>query len=1130
MQARQRAGTYLEPKSFFPQVLACRRRPPRDTLRLAGSMHIVPAWAAAVIAPATPLHMHDWSGFLPVRGTTPGCSLSHYVLFDVQGHVRIRRAVADWTLTEIIADVLSLLPDTVSIRVLARILPGLPALQLVARPRSAPAEMGVLPVDLRPTGGMICTLLVPGGATQQDVVHKVVNECRTPPVDLSVARGGVFARLPLVADDADHLHSGAPTAQATRPGPVTTTTTTEVMAWAGGAPMDMPHRITVLTRHGPVEGAVLSGRADLPSQLEPILTHILRYGHAPRQSAVVLARVQPTTQDRTFQTLFIWANRCPRVASVVVDRRLLGQGLDLVEVPEGTEPRHLLTAQDRQQGFEFSVNGVAAPAWRRWLRTGDVIQLMRTRISPPVWSTGFVMDFFPEARAFTVPLHLLDVEPVAAEVPDDNLAVANAASIRGQLEYFMARRLDELGRPGLGTHHVVVQGPTHGDLYLHISQPLTPDVAQVEEYLQATTFWDRQLLVHDTDHSVGYVSYFASSQPNTRLYTALVPTPTVDSTLVFQIDPHEPHLSRHVFLMGHLRPAPVRRLRQGLFIEMRHVDLPQEPGLQLLQTHVQVRRKASPDVTVLPRRPADMHSAVEGGSLSILPAPPRVSDAPQSSGLRVLSVQGRMRRTEASADVAPCLNSTNPCQAVEGGSMSILPAPLTAHNVVTPFGRRQLHAALQLGPAPTPLPASQPFSVAGPVGTEPTSDVTGVEVLAVAAEGFGVPASLSVAGHTSLAPGSPQTQVPACVLHLDQLIPHVSAPAVPLAGTPEASLQFPLPDDIEQHAFEGFEIAQCQRQVSPEVVLHPAAASLLQGLPVASVGSRPEALMCFVDGSFDGHAAAWAVACVGLHLGQWHWFGYRSGPLPTRLEAGSVFPAEVFAQFVALGTIASCAVPGAIFYDSQSAALVSHAATALVAQDPLTAAAASLTAYIRVQRRQLAFVYTKSHVHHPGNELADGLAVAARKAPGTAAPLDFDVARDILERSYDWLWLRPAARSHSVWPSVDADGATVPCGRASAAVYPTPAAWAALPETAPTASRTCIQAEFLTYNTLSCRTSLQRHCLQAFMLGRRASVLALQETRQDAEPISQVGPVIRVASQPDQGQLPLGSGKAIYYF
>ena len=330
---------------------------------------------------------------------------------------------------------------------------------------------------------------------------------------------------------------------------------------------------------------------------------------------------------------------------------------------------------------------------------------------------------------------------------------------------------------------------------------------------------------------------------------------------------------------------------------------------------------------------------------------------------------------------------------------------------------------------------------------------------------------------------------------------------------------FPLPEDIEHFAFEGFEIERCQRWVSPKVNLHPAAASLLQGLPVAIVGTRPEALMCFVDGSFVGTSATWAVAFIGLHLGQWCWFGYRSGPLPSQLEAGSVFPAEVFAQFVALGTIASCEVPGAVFYDSQSAALVAHAATSQVAQDPLTAAAASLTAYIRVQCRQLAFVYTKAHEHHPGNELADSLAVAAHKVPSTAAAFDFDVARDILGRSYEWLWLRPAARNHPAWPSLNDDGATVPCVRAPAGVHSTPAAWAALPENAPATSRACIQAEILTYNTLSCRTSLQRHCLQTFMLGRRASVLALQETRQDADPISQVGPIIRVASQPDQGQL-----------
>ena len=268
--------------------------------------------------------------------------------------------------------------------------------------------------------------------------------------------------------------------------------------------------------------------------------------------------------------------------SVVVDRRLIGQGLDLVEVPEGTMPSRVLTATDRAQNREISINGVAAPAWRRWLRTGDVVQVMRKRISPPVWTAGAAMDFFPEARALTVPLDLLDVEQLPASASDDYLHT-NAASIKGQLEYFMARRLDELGRFAPHNQYVVVQGPTHGDLFLHTPQHLSPSAAQVEAFLQATTFWDAQLLVHDTDYSAGPVSFFATSQPNNRLHTALVPSTSLVNTVVFQIDPLDPQISGHVFLDSHVRPAPIRHLRQGLFIEMRHVSLPAEPGLQLLQ-------------------------------------------------------------------------------------------------------------------------------------------------------------------------------------------------------------------------------------------------------------------------------------------------------------------------------------------------------------------------------------------------------------------------------------------------------------------------------------------------------------------------------------------------------------------
>ena len=47
-----------------------------------------------------------------------------------------------------------------------------------------------------------------------------------------------------------------------------------------------------------------------------------------------------------------------------------------------------------------------------------------------------------------------------------------------------------------------------------------------------------------------------------------------------------------------------------------------------------------------------------------------------------------------------------------------------------------------------------------------------------------------------------------------------------------------------------------------------------------------------------------------------------------------------------------------------------------------------------MQKLPLAFVHTKSHEQHSGNELADGLANAVRQVPGSAAAFDFDIARD----------------------------------------------------------------------------------------------------------------------------------------
>ena len=215
----------------------------------------------------------------------------------------------------------------------------------------------------------------------------------------------------------------------------------------------------------------------------------------------------------------------------------------------------------------------------------------------------------------------------------------NVASIQGQLEFFLARRLDMMGRAGRNMQHVLLQGPTHGDLLLHLNMPLSPSAAQLEEFLLGCDFWDSSLLIHDTKHVLGPVSIFASSQPNVRALTALVPSTTVDNLIVVQIDPDRPELTGHVFWKPHLHPAAIRSLRQGMFIHMRHRDLPRGEGLYLLQTGARLTRTsraarpASPVSDAAPQVPNDA-TAPEG--IQPCPTRPRMDVIPTPGGRRVI--------------------------------------------------------------------------------------------------------------------------------------------------------------------------------------------------------------------------------------------------------------------------------------------------------------------------------------------------------------------------------------------------------------------------------------------------------------------------------------------------------------
>ena len=429
-------------------------------------------------------------------------------------------------------------------------------------------------------------------------------------------------------------------------------------------------------------------------------------------------------------------------------------------------------------------------------------------------------------------------------------------------------------------------------------------------------------------------------------------------------------------------------------------------------------------------------------------------------------------------------------------------------SVVTTPGTSLLQISKQLRQARIPTPSGRrAIHVPVPADTEPPCDGSQLGLGREVPE-LGTGAAESVCRNTACRPG-PQ------VLCLESLLPTCQA------VTPEAALQFPLPADIEEHALDVFDLRDLNVEVPPGTPLVPAASSFLSTLPKCASLGVPEALMLFVDGSYRDGCSAWAVVVLGCHQQLWSWLGYRSGRVPAACTGRCVFEAEVWAQLVALGIVARADVPAVIFYDSQSAAQVAHGATAGASSVPLQASLASLACYVRCGQHALALRYTPSHSGNPGNELADGLAKQALQIEEHADVFSRSLSADVLQNSYKWLWLKRVAPTMPQWPRLDDDGCTLPCGYAR---LPTPQACPAMcydgDAQATTAAQTVsVSTLLLTYNTLSCKPNLQRHCLQQFMQSKGAAILALQETRHDAPPLAVVSGTIRVASAPLEGQL-----------
>ncbi|CAE7814113.1 unnamed protein product [Symbiodinium sp. CCMP2592] len=975
-----------------------------------------------------------------------------------------------------------------------------------------------------------------------------------------VSRAGIIGSTAMMPADAPPLTSTSTTTTAMQ------TEATTVRFTLTGAGM------TMTTAPVPLQ------QFDVVSELTSLILAITRAGRLPPNAHVVMTAAWPLPRGGRHYNIPILVYTPDDYEYIVLDPSIDGSQVHSLVVQAGTLPEHVLSRNQENLGFAAWVNGAPQSAVRRPLRTGDFVQLFPgdLRVQYPVGHPMQLLGSVNRLQCLSAPLRVPEFNTVAARASH---AGANAEVHQALLTGFdraTRARVEMYGLPSRTRQKVVLLEPGRAPHTVWLDLMSCPSVDEAEPLLRELRIFSADARILDSRIETLVAQVFIIAPREVRGMTYSVPNPIyfgaytlihlpADTRPPWHLLPVHDQLTLVPPSEGWIDGAGIlvaRPLGRQSLARMAPSLAQIRPGTELLPPPVASTAalpaepaSSSGNPPAATAAPATGAVTGSGGTSSAASKPMSIVTVPSSGGTSLAQLpdlrqaqQRRCRQAEAQglvSDRCPCILGQLQCspdQAIRAAAdEAVLGTPgrvrrQVAHleanieavkvSVATPFGRRGISASSR-GTADNLLSAEctsanlgcNSLHPQGPSASELHLDKQFVEVrplapvLAGATDRTDKCLEAPSVSEVLKVTGSPDVRERRS-LSLDTCIPAAADAEV------YASLHLGLPADAKTLALGGFSLAHLCRKKPRGRGLHTASKDFLETLDAAPETATPQALLLYVDGSYESGRGAWAVCCLGLFSEEWLWVGYFAESISDALPVRSAFDAEIYAQLVAYGIAAHTAVPTTIYYDSQSAAAVASGNAKTSAVDCLVRAAMGLYMCAGVQGHWPLLSHVYSHQGDPLNELVDFAAKRALKCQGPAAPLgDSHVTSYILEGAFDWIWLYTARGSSVAWPSIDEDGRSQPVAPAPAPQAPCiPATWAAdTQQDVPTCVRLHLRA--VTYNTLSCKTALQRQCLSEYMTAHRIQILGLQETRHDTVGKACVQDILRFAGPAPGGQL-----------